>query len=365
MNAPADSRLSDLTGRPGGPALELPSGLLDGLAQMAEDLARDSGAVGRPVVVDPVGLVCARAAVSGLTRKGDASCGGACRLLACRDGWVAVSLPRPDDWAMTAAWLALREAVGHGHWEAIGRPVAERTASDLTAGAALLGLAVATVGERPGAGGAAAVGRPGVTVHDCGPGDPVPGGRPLTVVDLSAMWAGPLAASLLRRSGAQVVKVESTNRPDGARMGPPAFFHSLNAGKVPVSFDFASAAGRRALSDLVSRADVVVTSVRLRALVQLGLDPQAMVRAGGPGVWLAVTGYGDAAGSADRVAFGDDAAAAGGLVAWDDDGPCFCGDALADPATGMAGAAGVLAALRSGRRSVVVASMADVAGGLT
>ena len=49
-----------------------------------------------------------------------------------------------------------------------------------------------------------------------------------------------------------------------------------------------------------------------------------------------VTGYGTEPGSADRVAFGDDAAAAGGLVVWDERGPCFCADAVADPVTGLA-----------------------------
>ena len=92
--------------------------------------------------------------------------------------------------------------------------------------------------------------------------------------------------------------------------------------------------------------------------------PAASVGDGGPTVWLAVTGYGDGPGSADRVAFGDDAAVAGGLVVWDAEGPCFCADALADPATGLAGAATVLDLLASGRRAVVTASMADVAGGL-
>ena len=37
------------------------------------------------------------------------------------------------------------------------------------------------------------------------------------VVDLSALWAGPLCAHLLGLAGARVVKVESLGRPDGAR----------------------------------------------------------------------------------------------------------------------------------------------------
>ena len=317
-------------------------------------------------------VVCERAELAGLTRRGDVSCGGACRLLPVADGWVAVSLPRPDDWALTAAWLERSAPFVVGQWEEVAAAVVGRDPVELVARAVLLGLAVAAVGERapdrrsgPAEKGGSEGDVPGVVVRDMGPGRPVLPGRPLTVVDLSALWAGPLAASLLLRSGAQVVKVESTTRPDGARRGPPAFFASLNGGKVPLALDLGSAPGRRALADLVARADVVVSSARPRALEQLGLHPPDMVAAGGPGIWLAVSGYGDGPGSTDRVAFGDDAAAAGGLVVHDDGGPCFCGDALADPATGLAGAAAALGVLAGGRRAVVVASLADVAGALT
>jgi hypothetical protein len=78
-------------------------------------------------------------------------------------------------------------------------------------------------------------------------------------------------------------------------------------------------------------------------------------------VWLSITGYGTEGESARRVAFGDDAAAAGGLVVWDGEGPCFCGDAVADPLSGLAGASAVLAALRQGGAWKVDVSMADLA----
>ena len=73
---------------------------------------------------------------------------------------------------------------------------------------------------------------------------------------------------------------------------------------------------------------------------------------------MSITGYGRAV---DRVAFGDDAAVAGGLVAWDDDGPVFLADAVADPLTGIAAAVAVDAALRTDGRWVVDAAMAGVA----
>ena len=77
-----------------------------------------------------------------------------------------------------------------------------------------------------------------------------------------------------------------------------------------------------------------------------------------------ISGYGSTGPSGHRVAFGDDAAVAGGLVSWDGPTPCFCGDAVADPVTGLAATAAVLAALEGGGARILEASMADVAGGV-
>ena len=46
-----------------------------------------------------------------------------------------------------------------------------------------------------------------------------PGRRTPRVVDLSALWAGPLASHLLWLAGAEVIKVESRTRPDAMREG--------------------------------------------------------------------------------------------------------------------------------------------------
>ena len=57
------------------------------------------------------------------------------------------------------------------------------------------------------------------------------------MVELGSLWAAPLCGSLLAAAGADVVKVESIGRPDGARRGPPAFFDLLNGGKRSVALD--------------------------------------------------------------------------------------------------------------------------------
>jgi crotonobetainyl-CoA:carnitine CoA-transferase CaiB-like acyl-CoA transferase len=184
------------------------------------------------------------------------------------------------------------------------------------------------------------------------------------VLDLTALWAGPLCGDLLARAGAPVVKVESLARPDGARRGPTAFFDQLNGRKRSVALDFGTERGRAQLAGLLAAADVVLESSRPRALEQLGLTARDLVAGGGPQVWVSITGYGRSGPLADRVAFGDDAAVAGGLVVDQDGLPRFCADAIADPLSGLAAADACLAALESGGRWLLDVAMAAVSAEL-
>jgi len=322
-------------------------------------------------------LLSLRARLLGTAPRGSVSAGGACRLLPALDGWVAVNLPRASDVDLLPAWLGLPAQppeVGVP-WPAVRAAVGARTGVDLVSAGQELGLAVASV-PAP-----AEVACPDVQLTARGADDPAhpsvvaplgealaPGhrrrldhDRPL-VVDLSSLWAGPSCARLLGQRGARVLKVESTQRPDGSRRGPAAFHAAVNAGKELVDLALHTDAGRRTLRELLGTADVVVEGSRPRALEQLGIEP-AEVAASHPGlVWVAITGYGRTGPWRNRVAFGDDAAAAGGLVAWGDDGaPSFVGDALTDPLAGVVAAARAATAWRDGGGVIVDVALREVA----
>jgi hypothetical protein len=337
-----------LTGSPVAP-LGPPEGLVPGVDRLGRRFPH----------LDPLAFLGERAALLGLGRQGAISCGGGCRILPADDGWVAVSLVRPDDIAAVGAWLecdAVPEAEG-AWWDLVAGQVALRPADQVVERGQLLGLPIATLGGVPR--------RPPVELVDLGPAAPRPDRHGLRVVDLTALWAGPLCGDLLATTGASVVKVESTARPDGARRGDPTFFDLLNGHKQSVALDFASGDGRAALRALLLEADVVLESSRPRALEQLGINAVELVLNGGPQVWVSITGYGRTGMGADRVAFGDDAAVAGGLVVLDDAGhPCFCADAIADPLTGLTAADACLTALDSGGRWLLDISMAAVAANL-
>jgi hypothetical protein len=336
-----------LTGLPEMP-MGPPEGLVEGVAALGE---RFDG-------LDALSLLGERAAHMGLWRRGTTSCGGSCRLLPTNGGFVAVSLARDDDFDLVPAWLELEDppATAPSAWSAVADAFLHREADELLERAALLGLPVARGGE--------AAGHPGMVRTPLGRADPRPLGG-LVVVDLSALWAGPLCGDLLARAGASVIKVESTHRPDGARRGPKAFFDLLNGHKRSVALDFRSDEGAAALKSLVGRADIVVEASRPRALEQLGVFAADAVRDGGPQIWVSITGYGRAGEAGGRVAFGDDAAAGGGLVVWHKGGAMFCADAIADPISGLTAAGACIDTLAHGGRWLLDVSMAGVCAALS
>lgn len=353
----AASGAMDLTGRPDGAPSVSPAAAYGLLLEITGALAHITARIGSEVRADPGLLLAGRAGLLNLRRGGQRTAGGAGRLLRTSDGWCAITLSRRDDIDSVPAILGV-DSVADDPWETLTTAARAWTATDLADRAQLLGvpaaaLAVAAdVDQEPSA--AAQV--PQCPWRTSRIAEPLVGARldGAVVVDLSSMWAGPLCAHLLGRAGARVVKVESTRRPDGARRGDPRFFDWLHGGHEQLAVDFHTPAGQATLRELVSTADVVLEASRPRALAQLGLAPGDRAHRDGQ-VWLSLTGYGR--GEPMRVAFGDDAAVAGGLVGWDADEPVFCGDAIADPLTGICAALAVCCAVHGGGGQLIDLSM--------
>ena len=307
------------------------------------------------LAIDAAALLGERAACFGFERAGQAAPGARCRLLPAARGWLAVHLAREEDFASLPAWLEC--APEDFSWERLARRVADRDLAALVSRARLLGLPVAPAASVPHA-----------EVPWCrvtplaAPRAPSPACRPPRVVDLSSLWAGPLCTHLLERAGAEVIKVESRARPDGARRGNADFYALLNAGKRSVALDFSDANDRRALDRLLRSADIVVEGSRPRALRQLGFDAENIVRETSGLTWLGISGYGRETPQRDWVAFGDDASAAAGLcVATGGPArPLFCGDAIADPLTGLYAAVAALSIHRAGGGSLIDVALIDV-----
>ena len=300
-------------------------------------------------------LLSERAAIAELQRAGRSSPGGACRLLALADGWIALNLARASDWDLLPAWLECDEIAAD--WDVLAQLLVSRRVEQLVERGRELGLALAAVDTAHSTTARAFQ----ITVQ----GEHIIERRRERprVIDLSSLWAGPLCSHLLQLGGAEVIKVESVQRPDGARLGPPAFFDLLNAGKHSVLLDLQQADGRSSLLDLVRSADIVIEGSRPRALRQLGVDAESLVRTQPGLTWISLNGYGRGGDRENWIAYGDDAAVAAGLTsvtAQSSGEHFFVGDAIADPLTGLHAAAAAWAGWRSGGGQLVSVALSEV-----
>ena len=337
-----------LTGRPDGPPLVAPAGVVDAAVSAAQSVATATGRVGTVVRLDGPALLGERAALAGMERQGSVSVGGAARFERAADGWIVLNLPRHDD---IAALPALLEAdIDPQDWCGVSERIASRSAADLVDRGRLLGVAIARPDERRRVDG------PDRVLLD-GPARSV-NIRPL-VIDLTSLWAGPLAGSILAAAGARVIKIEGRDRPDGARLGPASFFDLMNSGKEMLALDLRDRADVHLLHRMIGAADLVIEGSRPRAMEQIGIEPAQVVTDAATS-WLSITGHGRVE-APERVGFGDDAAVAGGIWVDEQDGPLFVADAFADPLTGLV--AGALGAelLAADRAALVEAPLSQVA----
>lgn len=318
-------------------------------------LAAETGSA-RIAALDGATVVGERGSNGGYRINGRVSAGiGGSRLLPTRDGgWFALTLIRAEDRELLPALFG-DAAIDVLDDAAIAAAALRHDCADLVARGRELGLPVASADEVPIS--------PVVDVLVTGAKrHRPPEHRPL-VIDLSAIWAGPLAGHLLWLAGADVVKVESATRPDLIRRDDPATFDLINQGKHSVLVDFADAAQKAALVGLIRRADVVIESSRPRALRHLGIDAEALVREVPGLVWLSVTGHGASGEAANWTGIGNDCAVAGGLARAlaDETGEIgYVGDALADPLTGITAALEGWRALASGQAQRIGLAMSAV-----
>lgn len=327
------------------------------LADVADGWLRDLRCTsGRAVLaaVDGATLLGERAMLGGFRIPARVSAGGGCRLYQARNDDIALNLSRAEDRQLLPALFGSDEDCSTDG--AVAALIAERDADALLARGRLLGLAIAKERE-------AQASLAGCAVLSKADAVPPPARPAPRVLDLSALWAGPLAAHLLWLLGAEVIKVESCQRPDAMRGGDEAFFALLNQGKASVLLDFRDPQDRAALLALVARSDIVIEAARPRALEQFGIRANDVVRARPGLTWVTITGHGASGATADWVGFGDDCGVAAGLSAAlrDASGSAgFVGDAIADPLTGIHAAKAAWAAWASGKGGRLGIAMSGV-----
>jgi crotonobetainyl-CoA:carnitine CoA-transferase CaiB-like acyl-CoA transferase len=188
-----------------------------------------------------------------------------------------------------------------------------------------------------------------------------PGPRPLAglrILDFTAFWAGPSATHVLAALGADVVKVESTVRPDGMRFtttnprhqqwwewGP--LFHGVNTNKRSVTLDLNQPEGVELVTRLIAAVDAVLENFTPRVLEQFGLDWPAVHAANPRAMLLRMPAFGLDGPWRDRTGFAQTMEQISGLASitgWPD-GPPLIPRGACDPFAGMHAVVALLVAL--------------------
>jgi crotonobetainyl-CoA:carnitine CoA-transferase CaiB-like acyl-CoA transferase len=178
--------------------------------------------------------------------------------------------------------------------------------------------------------------------------------------------AGPFGTLFLADLGAEVIKIE--NRADGGDIsrvvGPhfhaalpetarSVFYQGLNRSKKSVTLDLAAPEGRAVFHRLVARADAVASNLRGDVPAKLGITYARLAAANPRIVCAHLTGYGREGARAAWPGYDYLMQAEAGyfhLTGEPDSAPARFGLSVVDFMTGVALAAGLLAALHAARR---------------
>jgi crotonobetainyl-CoA:carnitine CoA-transferase CaiB-like acyl-CoA transferase len=201
----------------------------------------------------------------------------------------------------------------------------------------------------------------------------------LKVVDFMWALAGPGTTRTLADYGATVVRIESSNRVDGARtVGPflnnkpshdgSGLFGTYNAGKLGLALDLGKPKAREVVLDLVRWADVVCESFSPKAMRAWRLDYESLRQIKPDLIMLSSCLMGQNGPTSKFVGFGNMAAAIAGfyhLCGWPDRPPSGPFGAYTDYIAPRFGAISVLAALdyrqRTGKGQYIDQSQAESA----
>ena len=201
----------------------------------------------------------------------------------------------------------------------------------------------------------------------------------LRILDMTSFWAGPLTGHMLALLGAEVIHLESSTRPDGARLvgGVPQtedqfwergpIFAALNTNKKSVTINLSDRRGIDLVRKLIATCDVVVENYTPRVLDQLGFDFETLRSERPDLIMLRMPGFGLDGPWRNLPAFAfviEDAAGLTWLTGHPDVLPFepYC---VGDPNAGLHALWGLLLALqhreKTGEGGLVEAAMVDAA----
>ncbi len=182
----------------------------------------------------------------------------------------------------------------------------------------------------------------------------------IRIADFTWVWAGPYCTLQLAHLGADVIRIETKNRPCITRVLPPwpdmkpgglnrsGYFNQYNQGKRSITLNFKDPAAHEVARRLIAKSDVVINNFAHGVMDKLGFGYDAVRKIKSDIIMISLTGYGDTGPYRDYVAYGPAQVPLSGLSAltgyrgWP---PMHAGFSYADPNGGVHGAFAIMAAL--------------------
>ena len=169
-------------------------------------------------------------------------------------------------------------------------------------------------------------------------------------------WAGSWAGSILADMGAEVIKIESKQKLDnnrghfkhgetGVNSGE---FNFTNRGTKGITLNMRQSGGVKVFKELVKISDVIITNYTPRVMPSWGIDYNTLKAIKPDIILVSLPGFGSTGPDKNYVAYGPTIQAASGLTfshGHVGEEPIMAGVNPADPAGGMYGVLGVVAAL--------------------
>lgn len=135
----------------------------------------------------------------------------------------------------------------------------------------------------------------------------------IRILDMTRWWSGPLSTSYFGAQGAEVIKVESVQSPDGFRftMTTPGEnwwelspqFNAANHNKLGLTLNLYSSEGKQLLKDLAAKCDVVIENFTPRVMKNFGLSYETFQEVNPGIIMLSMPAYGSYGPYKDRPGF--------------------------------------------------------------
>jgi len=197
----------------------------------------------------------------------------------------------------------------------------------------------------------------------------------IRILDLSRIWAGPLAGRILADLGAEVIRITSRatlpvswvspevaeimgifpeNDPGARPWDRTALMNDLGRNKMDLTLELDTPEGIHVFKRLVKVSDVVLENYSPRVMPNFGLD-YPVLKAIHPGIIMcSMSGFGLSGPYRNYVSYGTHLDAASGLASlrgYPDRGPRMAGNPYPDPAAALHAVSAILAALFFKRRT--------------